>query len=124
MSWASDNGIPVEELKLQMGLNETSNPDCNYGVSPNPYLKGCKKTPCKMNRVKGFAARDKEQEGFPLRKDDGLSPKVVAIKESTENMLASARSDTHKEAIVRRMADKLLAEGISYSDAIKMLSDK
>lgn len=124
VSWASDNGIPVEELKLQMGLNETSNPDCNYGVSPNPYLKGCKKTPCKMNRVKGFAARDKEQEGFPLRKDDGLSPKVVAIKESTENMLASARSDTHKEAIVRRMADKLLAEGISYSDAIKMLSDK
>ena len=77
-----------------------------------------------MKRVKGFAARDKEQEGFPLRKDDGLSPKVVAIKESAENMLASARSDTHKEAIVRRMADKLLAEGISYSDAIKLLSDK
>ena len=124
VSWASDNGIPVEELKLQMGLNETSNPDCNYGVSPNPYLKGCKKTPCKMNRVKGFAARDKEQEGFPLRKDDGLSPKVIAIKESAENMLASARSDAHKEAIVRRMADKLLAEGISYSEAIKMLSDK
>lgn len=124
VAWASDNGIPVEELKLQMGLYETSNPDCNYGTSPNPYLKDYKKTPCEMKRVKGFAARDKEQEGFPLRKDDGLSPKVVAIKESAENMLASARSDAHKKAIVRRMADKLLAEGISYSDAIEMLSDK
>lgn len=121
----------VSSIKKQLGvdedeeeLNETSNPDCNYGTKPNPYLKDCKKTPCEMKRVKGFAARDKEQEGFPLRKDDGLSPKVVAIKESAENMLASARSDTHKEAIVRRMADKLLAEGISYSDAIKLLSDK
>lgn len=124
VSWANENGIPVEELKLHMGLNETSNPDCNYGTKPNPYLKGYKKTPCEMKRVKGFAARDKEQEGFPLRKDDGLSPKVVAIKESAENMLACARSDRHKEAIIRRMADKLLAEGISYSDAIKLLSDK
>lgn len=124
VSWASDNGIPVEELKLQMGLNETSNPDCNYGTSPNPYLKGCKKTPCKMNRVKGFAARDKEQEGFPLRKDDGLSPKITAIKESAANMIASARSDAHKRAIIRRMADKMIAEGVAYSDAFEILSNK
>lgn len=124
IAWASDMGIPVTELKLYMGLNETSNPDCNYGVSPNPYLKDCKKTPCKMNRVKGFAARSKEQEGFPLRKDDGLSPKITAIKESVDNMLASARSDSHKKAIIRRMADKLVAEGIAYSDAFEMLSDK
>ena len=124
IAWASDMGIPVTELKLYMGLNETSNPDCNYGVSPNPYLKDCKKTPCKMNRVKGFAARSKEQEGFPLRKDDGLSPKITAIKESADNMLASARSDSHKKAIIRRMADKLVAEGIAYSDAFEMLSDK
>ena len=124
IAWASDMGIPVTELKLYMGLNETSNPDCNYGVSPNPYLKDCKKTLCKMNRVKGFAARSKEQEGFPLRKDDGLSPKITAIKESVDNMLASARSDSHKKAIIRRMADKLVAEGIAYSDAFEMLSDK
>ena len=124
VAWASDNGIPVEELKLQMGLNETSNPDCNYGTSPNPYLKDCKKTPCKMARVKGFAARSKEQEGFPLRKDDGLSPKITAIKESAENMLASARSDAHKKAIIRRMADKMVAEGVAYSDAFEILSNK
>lgn len=119
----------VSFVKSKLGvdensLNETSNPDCNYGVSPNPYLKDCKKTPCKMNRVKGFAARSKEQEGFPLRKDDGLSPKITAIKESADNMLASARSDSHKKAIIRRMADKLVAEGIAYSDAFEMLSDK
>lgn len=119
----------VSFVKRKLGvsedsLNETSNPDCNYGVSPNPYLKDCKKTPCKMNRVKGFAARAKEQEGFPLRKDDGLSPKITAIKESADNMLASARSDSHKKAIIRRMADKLVAEGIAYSDAFEMLSDK
>ena len=119
----------VSFVKSKLGvsedsLNETSNPDCNYGVSPNPYLKDCKKTPCKMNRVKGFAARAKEQEGFPLRKDDGLSPKITAIKESADNMLASARSDSHKKAIIRRMADKLVAEGIAYSDAFEMLSDK
>lgn len=119
----------VSFVKSKLGvsedsLNETSNPDCNYGVSPNPYLKDCKKTPCKMNRVKGFAARAKEQEGFPLRKDDGLSPKITAIKESADNMLASARSDSHKKAIIRRMADKMVAEGIAYSDAFEMLSDK
>ena len=119
----------VSFVKRKLGvsedsLNETSNPDCNYGVSPNPYLKDCKKTPCKMNRVKGFAARAKEQEGFPLRKDDGLSPKITAIKESADNMLASARSDSHKKAIIRRMADKMVAEGIAYSDAFEMLSDK
>lgn len=119
----------VSFVKRKLGvsedsLNETSNPDCNYGVSPNPYLKDCKKTPCKMNRVKGFAARAKEQEGFPLRKDDGLSPKITAIKESADNMLASARSDSHKKAIIRRMADKLVAEGIAYSDAFEMLTDK
>ena len=119
----------VSFVKSKLGvsedsLNETSNPDCNYGVSPNPYLKDCKKTPCKMNRVKGFAARAKEQEGFPLRKDDGLSPKITAIKESADNMLASARSDSHKKAIIRRMADKLVAEGIAYSDAFEMLTDK
>lgn len=119
----------VSFVKRKLGvsedsLNETSNPDCNYGVSPNPYLKDCKKTPCKMKRVKGFAARAKEQEGFPLRKDDGLSPKITAIKESVDNMLASARSDSHKKAIIRRMADKLVAEGIAYSDAFEMLSDK
>lgn len=119
----------VSFVKSKLGvsedsLNETSNPDCNYGVSPNPYLKDCKKTPCKMNRVKGFAARSKEQEGFPLRKDDGLSPKITAIKESADNMLASARSDSHKKAIIRRMADKMVAEGIAYSDAFEMLSDK
>lgn len=119
----------VSFVKSKLGvdedsLNETSNPDCNYGVSPNPYLKDCKKTPCKMKRVKGFAARSKEQEGFPLRKDDGLSPKITAIKESADNMLASARSDSHKKAIIRRMADKLVAEGIAYSDAFEMLSDK
>lgn len=119
----------VSFVKRKLGvsedsLNETSNPDCNYGVSPNPYLKDCKKTPCKMKRVKGFAARAKEQEGFPLRKDDGLSPKITAIKESADNMLASARSDSHKKAIIRRMADKLVAEGIAYSDAFEMLSDK
>lgn len=119
----------VSFVKSKLGvsedsLNETSNPDCNYGVSPNPYLKDCKKTPCKMKRVKGFAARAKEQEGFPLRKDDGLSPKITAIKESADNMLASARSDSHKKAIIRRMADKMVAEGIAYSDAFEMLSDK
>lgn len=119
----------VSFVKRKLGvdedsLNETSNPDCNYGVSPNPYLKDCKKTPCKMNRVKGFAARSKEQEGFPLRKDDGLSPKITAIKESADNMLASARSDSHKQAIIRRMADKLVAEGIAYSDAFELLSNK
>lgn len=119
----------VSFVKSKLGvdensLNETSNPDCNYGVSPNLYLKDCKKTPCKMKRVKGFAARSKEQEGFPLRKDDGLSPKITAIKESADNMLASARSDSHKKAIIRRMADKLVAEGIAYSDAFEMLSDK
>ena len=119
----------VSFVKSKLGvsedsLNETSNPDCNYGVSSNPYLKDCKKTPCKMNRVKGFAARAKEQEGFPLRKDDGLSPKITAIKESADNMLASARSDSHKKAIIRRMADKMVAEGIAYSDAFEMLSDK
>ena len=39
-------------------------------------------------------------------------------------MLASARSDSHKKAIIRRMADKMVAEGIAYSDAFEMLSDK
>lgn len=124
VEWASNNGIPVEDLRLYMGLNETSNPDCNFGTTPNSYLKDCNATPCKMKRVHGFAANSKENEGFPLRKDDGLAPKIVAIKESAENMLATAKSDAHKQAIVRRMAGKLVSEGVSYSTAVRMLTDK
>lgn len=124
VEWASNNGIPVEDLRLYMGLNETSNPDCNFGTTPNSYLKDCNSTPCKMKRVQGFAANSKENEGFPLRKDDGLAPKIVAIKESAENMLATAKSDAHKQAIIRRMAGKLVSEGVSYSTAVRMLTDK
>lgn len=119
----------VSFIKSKLGvgedsLNETTNPDCNYGISPNPYLKDCDLTSCKTKRVKGFAARSKEQEGFPLRKDDGLSPKVVAIKECAENMLASAKTERHKDAIIRRMAGKMVNEGISYSDAISLIGNK